>query len=276
MDNNNLENNVVNNVVNNVPNIDVQNNTLNDGKKKKNNLKKFAFFLLGFSVVLIILGFVLSFGVDAIKDNNKNKNKALAQKIFEETEMNKYLEEVFIPGVQINTDLLDSDVKFLTDIYNNSSVTKYLFMFDVEADASWIYVKYEDYAREFKNTYNKELTFAMVNTEMAFNNLEHLEDNKYLYSIVDGVPCTKNNIDKCYVNITKQIVSERDVKYENFDLKDNNIVVGTAILTYNNNNTKSVLNGKFEMKYKKENDKYVVEYIKIVSLDEKVLARFDS
>lgn len=275
MDNNNLENNVVNNVVNNVPNIDVQNNTLNDGKKK-NNLKKFAFFLLGFSVILIILGFVLSFGVDAIKDNNKNKNKALAQKIFEETEMNKYLEEVFIPGVQINTDLLDSDVKFLTDIYNNSSVTKYLFMFDVEADASWIYVKYEDYAREFKNTYNKELTFAMVNTEMAFNNLEHLEDNKYLYSIVDGVPCTKNNIDKCYVNITKQIVSERDVKYENFDLKDNNIVVGTAILTYNNNNTKSVLNGKFEMKYKKENDKYVVEYIKIVSLDEKVLARFDS
>ena len=59
-------------------------------------------------------------------------------------------------------------------------------------------------------------------------------------------------------------------------LKDDNIVVGTAVLTYNNNNTKSILKGRFELKYKEENNKYVVDYIKMTSIDEKVLARFDS
>lgn len=275
MENNNLENNVTNSIPKDIGSE--QNTVLNNNDKKNNNkLKKIAIFLLIFSVFLIILGFIFSFAVDAVKDNNEEKNKELAKTIFEETEMDDYLKEVFIPGVQLNTNLLDSDIKFMTDIYNNSSIPKYLFMYNEDDDASWIFIKYEDYAREYKNTYNKELSFSMIDTEMAFSNLVHLGDNKYLYSIIDGVPCKKSNIDKCYVNITKQIVSEREVKYEAFDLKDNNIVVGTAILTYNNNNTKSVLNGKFELKFKEENNKYVVDYIKIISIDEKVLARFDS
>ena len=280
MENNNLENDVVNSVPSSVPNnINNEQNNFSNNNDKKNsnkNLKKIAIFLLVFSIILITLGFALSFGVDAIKDNKDDKNKELARTIFEETEMDEYLKEVFIPGVQLNANLLDSNIKFMTDIYNNNSVPKYLFMYNEDDDASWIFIKYEDYAREYKNAYNKELSFSMIDTEMAFSNLVHIEDNKYLYSIVDGVPCTKSNIDKCYVNITKQIVSERDVKYESFDLKENNIVVGTAILTYNNNNTKSVLNGKFELKFKEENNKYVVDYIKIISIDEKVLARFDS
>ena len=275
MDNNNLENNVPSGVPNNINNEQniVSNN--ND-KKRNNNLKKIAFFLLVVSIVLISLGFVFSFGVDAIKNNKDDKNKELARTIFEETGMDEYLKEVFIPGVQLNTNLLDSNIKFMTDIYNNSNVPKYLFMYNEDDDASWIYIKYEDYASEYKKVYNKNLTFSMVDGEMAYDNLIHLSDNRYLFSIVDAFPCTKSNIDKCYVNISKQIISERDVKYEDFNLKDDNIVVGTAVLTYNNNNTKSILKGRFELKYKEENNKYVVDYIKMTSIDEKVLARFDS
>lgn len=275
MDNNNLENNVPSSVPNNISNEQniVSNN--ND-KKRNNNLKKIAFFLLVVSIILISLGFVFSFGVDAIKDNKDDKNKELARTIFEETGMDEYLKEVFIPGVQLNTNLLDSDIKFMTDIYNNSNVSKYLFMYNEDDDASWVYIKYEDYASEYKKVYNKNLTFSMVDGEMAYDNLIHLSDNRYLFSIVDAFPCTKSNIDKCYVNISKQIISERDVKYEDFNLKDDNIVVGTAVLTYNNNNTKSILKGRFELKYKEENNKYVVDYIKMTSIDEKVLARFDS
>lgn len=275
MDNNNLENNVPSSVPNNINNEQniVSNN--ND-KKRNNNLKKIAFFLLVVSIVLISLGFVFSFGVDAIKNNKDDKNKELARTIFEETGMDEYLKEVFIPGVQLNTNLLDSNIKFMTDIYNNSNVPKYLFMYNEDDDASWIYIKYEDYASEYKKVYNKNLTFSMVDGEMAYDNLIHLSDNRYLFSIVDAFPCTKSNIDKCYVNISKQIISERDVKYEDFNLKDDNIVVGTAVLTYNNNNTKSILKGRFELKYKEENNKYVVDYIKMTSIDEKVLARFDS
>ena len=275
MDNNNLENNVTSSVPNNINNEQniVSNN--ND-KKRNNNLKKIAFFLLVVSIVLISLGFVFSFGVDAIKNNKDDKNKELARTIFEETGMDEYLKEVFIPGVQLNTNLLDSNIKFMTDIYNNSNVPKYLFMYNEDDDASWIYIKYEDYASEYKKVYNKNLTFSMVDGEMAYDNLIHLSDNRYLFSIVDAFPCTKSNIDKCYVNISKQIISERDVKYEDFNLKDDNIVVGTAVLTYNNNNTKSILKGRFELKYKEENNKYVVDYIKMTSIDEKVLARFDS
>ena len=273
--NNNLENNVPSSVPNNINNEQniVSNN--ND-KKRNNNLKKIAFFLLVVSIVLISLGFVFSFGVDAIKDNKEDKNKELSRTIFEETGMDEYLKEVFIPGVQLNTNLLDSNIKFMTDIYNNSNVPKYLFMYNEDDDASWIYIKYEDYASEYKKVYNKNLTFSMVDGEMAYDNLIHLSDNRYLFSIVDAFPCTKSNIDKCYVNISKQIISERDVKYEDFNLKDDNIVVGTAVLTYNNNNTKSILKGRFELKYKEENNKYVVDYIKMTSIDEKVLARFDS
>lgn len=273
--NNNLENNVPSSVPNNINNEQniVSNN--ND-KKRNNNLKKIAFFLLVVSIVLISLGFVFSFGVDAIKNNKDDKNKELARTIFEETGMDEYLKEVFIPGVQLNTNLLDSNIKFMTDIYNNSNVPKYLFMYNEDDDASWIYIKYEDYASEYKKVYNKNLTFSMVDGEMAYDNLIHLSDNRYLFSIVDAFPCTKSNIDKCYVNISKQIISERDVKYEDFNLKDDNIVVGTAVLTYNNNNTKSILKGRFELKYKEENNKYVVDYIKMTSIDEKVLARFDS
>ena len=275
MDNNNLENNVPSGVPNNINNEQniVSNN--ND-KKRNNNLKKLAFFLLVVSIILISLGFVFSFGVEAIKDNKDDKNKELARTIFEETGMDEYLKEVFIPGVQLNTNLLDSNIKFMTDIYNNSNVPKYLFMYNEDDDASWIYIKYEDYASEYKKVYNKNLTFSMVDGEMAYDNLIHLSDNRYLFSIVDAFPCTKSNIDKCYVNISKQIISERDVKYEDFNLKDDNIVVGTAVLTYNNNNTKSILKGRFELKYKEENNKYVVDYIKMTSIDEKVLARFDS
>ena len=275
MDNNNLENNVPSGVPNNINNEQniVSNN--ND-KKRNNNLKKIAFFLLVVSIILISLGFVFSFGVDAIKNNKDDKNKELARTIFEETGMDEYLKEVFIPGVQLNTNLLDSNIKFMTDIYNNSNVPKYLFMYNEDDDASWIYIKYEDYASEYKKVYNKNLTFSMVDDEMAYDNLIHLSDNRYLFSIVDAFPCTKSNIDKCYVNISKQIISERDVKYEDFNLKDDNIVVGTAVLTYNNNNTKSILKGRFELKYKEENNKYVVDYIKMTSIDEKVLARFDS
>lgn len=275
MDNNNLENNVPSGVPNNINNEQniVSNN--ND-KKRNNNLKKIAFFLLVVSIILISLGFVFSFGVEAIKDNKDDKNKELARTIFEETGMDEYLKEVFIPGVQLNTNLLDSNIKFMTDIYNNSNVPKYLFMYNEDDDASWIYIKYEDYASEYKKVYNKNLTFSMVDGEMAYDNLIHLSDNRYLFSIVDAFPCTKSNIDKCYVNISKQIISERDVKYEDFNLKDDNIVVGTAVLTYNNNNTKSILKGRFELKYKEENNKYVVDYIKMTSIDEKVLARFDS
>lgn len=275
MDNNNLENNVPSSVPNNINNEQniVSNN--ND-KKRNNNLKKIAIFLLVVSIILISLGFVFSFGVDAIKDNKDDKNKELARTIFEETGMDEYLKEVFIPGVQLNTNLLDSDIKFMTDIYNNSNVPKYLFMYNEDDDASWIYIKYEDYASEYKKVYNNNLTFSMVDGEMAYDNLIHLSDNRYLFSIVDAFPCTKSNIDKCYVNISKQIISERDVKYEDFNLKDDNIVVGTAVLTYNNNNTKSILKGRFELKYKEENNKYVVDYIKMTSIDEKVLARFDS
>lgn len=275
MDNNNLENNVPSSVPNNISNEQniVSNN--ND-KKRNNNLKKIAIFLLVVSIILISLGFVFSFGVDAIKDNKDDKNKELARTIFEETGMDEYLKEVFIPGVQLNTNLLDSDIKFMTDIYNNSNVSKYLFMYNEDDDASWVYIKYEDYASEYKKVYNKNLTFSMVDGEMAYDNLIHLSDNRYLFSIVDAFPCTKSNIDKCYVNISKQIISERDVKYEDFNLKDDNIVVGTAVLTYNNNNTKSILKGRFELKYKEENNKYVVDYIKMTSIDEKVLARFDS
>ena len=275
MDNNNLENNVPSSVPNNINNEQniVSNN--ND-KKRNNNLKKIAFFLLVVSIILISLGFVFSFGVEAIKDNKDDKNKELARTIFEETGMDEYLKEVFIPGVQLNTNLLDSNIKFMTDIYNNSNVPKYLFMYNEDDDASWIYIKYEDYASEYKKVYNKNLTFSMVDGEMAYDNLIHLSDNRYLFSIVDAFPCTKSNIDKCYVNISKQIISERDVKYEDFNLKDDNIVVGTAVLTYNNNNTKSILKGRFELKYKEENNKYVVDYIKMTSIDEKVLARFDS
>lgn len=275
MDNNNLENNVPSGVPNNINNEQniVSNN--ND-KKRNNNLKKIAFFLLVVSIILISLGFVFSFGVEAIKDNKDDKNKELARTIFEETGMDEYLKEVFIPGVQLNTNLLDSNIKFMTDIYNNSNVPKYLFMYNEDDDASWIYIKYEDYASEYKKVYNKNLTFSMVDDEMAYDNLIHLSDNRYLFSIVDAFPCTKSNIDKCYVNISKQIISERDVKYEDFNLKDDNIVVGTAVLTYNNNNTKSILKGRFELKYKEENNKYVVDYIKMTSIDEKVLARFDS
>ena len=273
--NNNLENNVPSSVPNNINNEQniVSNN--ND-KKRNNNLKKIAFFLLVVSIILISLGFVFSFGVDAIKNNKDDKNKELARTIFEETGMDEYLKEVFIPGVQLNTNLLDSNIKFMTDIYNNSNVPKYLFMYNEDDDASWIYIKYEDYASEYKKVYNKNLTFSMVDGEMAYDNLIHLSDNRYLFSIVDAFPCTKSNIDKCYVNISKQIISERDVKYEDFNLKDDNIVVGTAVLTYNNNNTKSILKGRFELKYKEENNKYVVDYIKMTSIDEKVLARFDS
>ena len=275
MDNNNLENNVTSSVPNNINNE--QNIVLNNNdKKRNNNLKKIAFFLLVVSIILIFLGFVFSFGVDAIKDNNEDKNKELSRTIFEETGMDEYLKEVFIPGVQLNTNLLDSNIKFMTDIYNNSNVPKYLFMYNEDDDASWIYIKYEDYASEYKKVYNKNLTFSMVDGEMAYDNLIHLSDNRYLFSIVDAFPCTKSNIDKCYVNISKQIISERDVKYEDFNLKDDNIVVGTAVLTYNNNNTKSILKGRFELKYKEENNKYVVDYIKMTSIDEKVLARFDS
>lgn len=275
MDNNNLENNVPSGAPNNINNEQniVSNN--ND-KKRNNNLKKIAFFLLAVSIILISLGFVFSFGVEAIKDNKDDKNKELARTIFEETGMDEYLKEVFIPGVQLNTNLLDSNIKFMTDIYNNSNVPKYLFMYNEDDDASWIYIKYEDYASEYKKVYNKNLTFSMVDDEMAYDNLIHLSDNRYLFSIVDAFPCTKSNIDKCYVNISKQIISERDVKYEDFNLKDDNIVVGTAVLTYNNNNTKSILKGRFELKYKEENNKYVVDYIKMTSIDEKVLARFDS
>lgn len=275
MDNNNLENNVPSGVPNNINNEQniVSNN--ND-KKRNNNLKKIAFFLLVVSIILISLGFVFSFGVEAIKDNKDDKNKELARTIFEETGMDEYLKEVFIPGVQLNTNLLDSNIKFMTDIYNNSNVPKYLFMYNEDDDASWIYIKYEDYASEYKKVYNKNLTFSMVDGEMAYDNLIHLSDNRYLFSIIDAFPCTKSNIDKCYVNISKQIISERDVKYEDFNLKDDNIVVGTAVLTYNNNNTKSILKGRFELKYKEENNKYVVDYIKMTSIDEKVLARFDS
>ena len=280
MENNNLENNVVNSVSTSVPNsIDNEQNNFSNNNDKKNsnkNLRKIAIFLLVFSIILITLGFALSFGVDAIKANKKNRNKELARTIFEETGMDEYLKEVFIPGVQLNTNLLDSNIKFMTDIYNNSNVPKYLFMYNEDDDASWIYIKYEDYASEYKKVYNKNLTFSMVDGEMAYDNLIHLSDNRYLFSIVDAFPCTKSNIDKCYVNISKQIISERDVKYESFDLKENNIVVGTAILTYNNNNTKSILKGRFELKYKEENNKYVVDYIKMTSIDEKVLARFDS
>ena len=273
--NNNLENNVPSSVPNNINNE--QNIVLNNNdKKRNNNLKKIAFFLLVVSIVLISLGFVFSFGVDAIKDNKEDKNKELSRTIFEETGMDEYLKEVFIPGVQLNTNLLDSNIKFMTDIYNNSNVPKYLFMYNEDDDASWIYIKYEDYASEYKKVYNKNLTFSMVDGEMAYDNLIHLSDNRYLFSIVDAFPCTKSNIDKCYVNISKQIISERDVKYEDFNLKDDNIVVGTAVLTYNNNNTKSILKGRFELKYKEENNKYVVDYIKMTSIDEKVLARFDS
>ena len=273
--NNNLENNVPSSVPNNINNEQniVSNN--ND-KKRNNNLKKIAFFLLVVSIILISLGFVFSFWVDAIKNNKDDKNKELARTIFEETGMDEYLKEVFIPGVQLNTNLLDSNIKFMTDIYNNSNVPKYLFMYNEDDDASWIYIKYEDYASEYKKVYNKNLTFSMVDGEMAYDNLIHLSDNRYLFSIVDAFPCTKSNIDKCYVNISKQIISERDVKYEDFNLKDDNIVVGTAVLTYNNNNTKSILKGRFELKYKEENNKYVVDYIKMTSIDEKVLARFDS
>lgn len=273
--NNNLENNVPSSVPNNINNEQniVSNN--ND-KKRNNNLKKISFFLLVVSIVLISLGFVFSFGVEAIKDNKDDKNKELARTIFEETGMDEYLKEVFIPGVQLNANLLDSNIKFMTDIYNNSNVPKYLFMYNEDDDASWIYIKYEDYASEYKKVYNKNLTFSMVDGEMAYDNLIHLSDNRYLFSIVDAFPCTKSNIDKCYVNISKQIISERDVKYEDFNLKDDNIVVGTAVLTYNNNNTKSILKGRFELKYKEENNKYVVDYIKMTSIDEKVLARFDS
>lgn len=273
--NNNLENNVPSSVPNNINNEQniVSNN--ND-KKRNNNLKKIAFFLLVVSIVLISLGFVFSFGVEAIKDNKDDKNKELARTIFEETGMDEYLKEVFIPGVQLNANLLDSNIKFMTDIYNNSNVPKYLFMYNEDDDASWIYIKYEDYASEYKKVYNKNLTFSMVDGEMVYDNLIHLSDNRYLFSIVDAFPCTKSNIDKCYVNISKQIISERDVKYEDFNLKDDNIVVGTAVLTYNNNNTKSILKGRFELKYKEENNKYVVDYIKMTSIDEKVLARFDS
>ena len=273
--NNNLENNVPSSVPNNINNEQniVSNN--ND-KKRNNNLKKIAFFLLVVSIILISLWFVFSFGVDAIKNNKDDKNKELARTIFEETGMDEYLKEVFIPGVQLNTNLLDSNIKFMTDIYNNSNVPKYLFMYNEDDDASWIYIKYEDYASEYKKVYNKNLTFSMVDGEMAYDNLIHLSDNRYLFSIVDAFPCTKSNIDKCYVNISKQIISERDVKYEDFNLKDDNIVVGTAVLTYNNNNTKSILKGRFELKYKEENNKYVVDYIKMTSIDEKVLARFDS
>lgn len=273
--NNNLENNVPSSVPNNINNE--QNIVLNNNdKKRNNNLKKIAFFLLVVSIVLISLGFVFSFGVDAIKNNKDDKNKELARTIFEETGMDEYLKEVFIPGVQLNTNLLDSNIKFMTDIYNNSNVPKYLFMYNEDDDASWIYIKYEDYASEYKKVYNKNLTFSMVDGEMAYDNLIHLSDNRYLFSIVDAFPCTKSNIDKCYVNISKQIISERDVKYEDFNLKDDNIVVGTAVLTYNNNNTKSISKGRFELKYKEENNKYVVDYIKMTSIDEKVLARFDS
>ena len=105
--NNNLENNVPSSVPNNINNEQniVSNN--ND-KKRNNNLKKIAFFLLVVSIVLISLGFVFSFGVDAIKNNKDDKNKELARTIFEETGMDEYLKEVFIPGVQLNTNLLDS------------------------------------------------------------------------------------------------------------------------------------------------------------------------
>lgn len=279
MDNNNVENNVVQNTSNNTlvneQNV-VVNNSENKNNKKKNSLKKIAIILLSVSVILIILGVVSSFGVTAFKENKKQKNKELAQRIFEETGMDEYLKEIFIPGVQLDTDLLDSNVKFMTDIYNNDSVPKYLFLYNVEDDASWIYIKYEDYANEYKKVYNKDLTFSMLDSEMAFDNLVHIDDNRYLFNVVDAFPCTSSNVDKCYVNITKQIVYEREVEFSSFDLKDDNVVVFDASVTYNNNNTKSVLDGKFELKFKEEKNEYIVESIKLISTEERVLTRLDS
>lgn len=298
MDNNNLTNNIVENTPNNVSgeNTLVTNNvqtnpvnpTLNNAAnlanpalnntanpnlnnivpKKKNNMKIIAIVLLVVAILFIVIGVIVGGVLGSGGKSQEDKNKALAKEIFESAEMDDYLKEKFVPGVVANENLLDSKSDLVEDIYNDDSIKKYYFYYSEDEAVSWLYVKYEDYAEAYKKHNNKEMTFKDIDTELAYYNLVDLGNNKFKYDPLNVISCNKNNIDICYVSMAKKEFESKNIKFDSFNLKEDNIVVGHATHSYISDDVESVLEGDFELKYKKDGRKYTAEYIKFTSLDE--------
>ena len=274
--------NLVNNAVQNTPSnpIESNNNLVNDPvqstsvgtntpvPKKKNNIKIVAIVLIVVAVLFIVGGVLSGFLFSSSGKNDEDKNKALAKEIFESAGMDDYLKDKFVPGIETDENLLEAKNDMVTEIYNDDSIPKYSFYYSETEALSWLYVKYEDYAKVYKEHNNKEMTFKDIDTELAYYNLVDLGNNKLKYDILNVVSCSKNNIDICYVSLNKKEYETKSIKYDSFDLKDNNIVVGDATLTYISDNVEFTLKGDFELKYKKEGRKYTAEYIKFITLDE--------
>ncbi len=240
-------------------------------KQRKIDLKKLAIILIIVAVVLVVGGIGGSAFIKYYQEKKAEENKALAKSIFEQTGMDDYLTDVFVPGVTLDSNLLESDVKLQLEVYNDESIPKYSFYYSEDDTIAWLYVKYADYAVVYEKLFGKSLDFEAINSEMAFPELTALGDNKYVFNMMRAVPCSDENVDSCYVSISQLEISNKQIKFDSFDLKDN-IVTGKVQLTYDYSGSKYSLNGDFELKYTENNDSYSVDYIKIISVEENSLS----
>lgn len=267
-----MEDNNLNNMTNT---NEVENNVMinNQGNNSSNNnLRKVLITI----IVIILLGLIAltiyvvvdkkENNVDNNKDNvqEENKDNDDINQIIDNFKIEEFL-TLLTPEDCLNKNLLEENTDnfyWYMYVYFKEKYNDNIHSMEPEDAMPFKAIKYTDFVNVYKDLFGKDFESGYVSNSNRFitKTYKLSEKNEYVFYGIEK--CDINKLDACYIMILDRSVYMPTAKLSNYVFKDN-VIKGNVEYEYIDGMS-GLKDAKFEVEYRKENQKYYIESIKIL------------